>query len=196
VGQAIRRLLEASALRRSGRGRASRSPVPANAPPPESVGVWLAGQRRLRGLSLEDVAGLTRIPRRSLERLEAGAFDGNPDGFARGFVRTVAEAIGVDPEEAGARLLGEVRPERARRAIPWRPAALALAAAFAAFLSIRALFAVASAPASPRPARPPALLRHDYVRELATQAGARAYEIDAEAPAPAPPAAPDPSPGP
>jgi hypothetical protein len=152
------------------------------------VGSWLAGQRRLRGLSVEDVAGLTRIPRRSLERLESGAFDGNPDGFARGFVRAVAEAIGVDPEEAGARLLGEVRPQRARRALRWRPLAAALAAALAAFLGVRALFALARAPAAPPPARAPGLVRHDYVRELATKAGARAFEIDDAAPGPARPA--------
>lgn len=184
MGQAIRRLLEAPALRRWRRARAA-GPAATVAQPRESVGSWLAGQRRLRGLSLEDVAGLTRIPRRSLERLESGAFDGNPDGFARGFVRAVAEAIGVDPEEAGARLLGEVRPERARRALRWRPLAAALAAALAAFLGVRALYALASAPAAPRPARAPGLVRHDYVRELATKAGARAFEIDDGASAPA-----------
>ena len=50
----------------------------------------------MRGLSLDEVAAATRIPRRSLERLEAGAFDSEPDGFARGFVRTVADAMGLD----------------------------------------------------------------------------------------------------
>ncbi|HEX2485418.1 MAG TPA: hypothetical protein VHQ66_08965, partial [Myxococcota bacterium] len=87
--------------------------------------------------------------------------------------------------EAGARLLGEVRPERARRALRWRPLAAALAAALAAFLGVRALYALASAPAAPRPARAPGLVRHDYVRELATKAGARAFEIDDGASAPA-----------
>jgi len=58
-------------------------------------------------VSLDELAELTRIPRRSLERLEDGAFDDQADGFARGFVRTVAEALGLDAEEAVMRLLGE-----------------------------------------------------------------------------------------
>jgi transcriptional regulator with XRE-family HTH domain len=167
-------------------GRAPRPAAPADVPARESVGTWLARQRRLRGLSLEDVAELTRIPRRSLERLEAGAFDGHVDGFARGFVRAVAEAIGVDPEEANARLLGEVRPERARRPLPWRPAALLLLAAALAFLSARALSGWLRAPAAPeaRAAAPaPGPVRRDYVRELAARAAPRA-------PAPAAPPAP------
>lgn len=156
-------------------------------PAQESVGSWLAGQRRLRGLSIEDVAGLTRIPRRSLERLEAGAFDGNPDGFARGFVRAVAEAIGVDPEEAGARLLGEVRPERAGRALPWRPVALAVLAAGLAFFAIRVASGLVRAPAPAPAPRAHALARRDYVRELAARPVPAAEEAPAP-PAPAPPA--------
>lgn len=50
---------------------------------------------------------MTRIPQRSLERLESGAFDRQPDGFARGFVRTVAAAIGLDPDDTVARMLEE-----------------------------------------------------------------------------------------
>ena len=49
----------------------------------ESIGFYLARERRMRGISLDELADLTKIPRRSLERLEAGAFDHNPDGFAR-----------------------------------------------------------------------------------------------------------------
>ena len=72
-----------------------------------SVGRYLARQRTLRGVSMDELASVTRIPRRSLERLEDGAFDRQTDGFARGFVRTVAEALGLDAEEAVLRLLGE-----------------------------------------------------------------------------------------
>jgi cytoskeletal protein RodZ len=61
----------------------------------------------MRGISLDELASLTRIPRRSLERLEAGAFDAVPDGFSRGFVRTVAGALGLDPDEAVMRLMRE-----------------------------------------------------------------------------------------
>lgn len=75
-----------------------------------SIGRYLARQRELRGLSLDELADATRIPRRSLERLEAGLHDAQPDGFARGFVRTVALALGLDPADTLARMLGEPRP--------------------------------------------------------------------------------------
>jgi cytoskeletal protein RodZ len=72
-----------------------------------SIGAYLARERRLRGISVGELADLTKIPVRSIERMEAGAFDGNPDGFVRGFVRTVAVALGLDPEEAVMRMFGE-----------------------------------------------------------------------------------------
>lgn len=73
----------------------------------EAIGAYLSRQRRLRGISLEELAAATRIPVRSLQRLETGAFDREPDGFARGFVRTVAVALGLPPEETVARMLPE-----------------------------------------------------------------------------------------
>jgi hypothetical protein len=72
-----------------------------------SIGTYLARQRRLRGISLDELSESTKIPRRSLERLEAGAFDGQPDGFSRGFVRTISGALGLDSEDSINRLLGE-----------------------------------------------------------------------------------------
>ena len=72
-----------------------------------SVGQYLRSQRVMRGIGLEELALRTRIPKRSLERLEAGAFDGEPDGFVRGFVRTVAEGLGLDPDDTLMRMLRE-----------------------------------------------------------------------------------------
>ncbi len=72
-----------------------------------SVGLYLAGQRRLRGVSVDELAERTRIPRRNIERLEAGAFDRAPDGYSRSFVRTIAAALGLDPDEAVMRLMTE-----------------------------------------------------------------------------------------
>ena len=77
----------------------------------EPIGAYLAAQRRLRGITVEELAAQTRIPLRSLERLEAGSFDANIDGFVRGFVRTVAEALGLDPEESVARTRSEPRDD-------------------------------------------------------------------------------------
>lgn len=98
MGPEIRGISQDPPLKRAGDG----------SPDPDlSIGRYLGRQRRLRGVSLDDLAVLTRIPRRSLERLEDGAFDDQTDGFTRGFVRTVAEALGLDAEEAVMRLLGE-----------------------------------------------------------------------------------------
>ena len=72
-----------------------------------SIGRYLASQRELRGISLDDLSARTKIPRRNLERLESGAFDAQSDGFVRGFVRTVAEALGLDAKETVMRMIGE-----------------------------------------------------------------------------------------
>ena len=97
----------------------------ANAP----IGAYLRRQRRLRAVSLEELADLTRIPLRSLERLEAGGFDGETDGFARGFVRTVAEALGLDVEDAISRMLHEPAPGVWERGTSSRRARQAIAVA-------------------------------------------------------------------
>jgi hypothetical protein len=149
----------------------------------------LARERRLRGLSLEDVAAATRIPRRSLERLEAGAFDRNPDGFTRGFVRAVADAIGLDPSEALARLLGEAVPERGRPGSPpgwlWIACALAvgLAAAAASLPGWWPRGGEAPAAQAPRAAE---RTRRDFVRELASAARAEAEAGARRGPLPSP----------
>ena len=84
-----------------------RSSLPGSVDGVESIGAYLAQQRRIRGISAEQLAETTRIPLRSIERLEAGVFDGKLDGFARGFVRTVAEALGLDLHETLIRTLRE-----------------------------------------------------------------------------------------
>lgn len=74
---------------------------------PGSIGEYLKRQRLLRGITVEELSATTRIPLRSLERLEAGYFDGVSDGFVRGFVRTVSLALGLDADQAVARMLDE-----------------------------------------------------------------------------------------
>lgn len=88
----------------AGRGEGLRDGDPIAA---ERIGAYLARQRELRGISVDELAARMRIPVRSLQRLEAGVFDHDPDGFARGFVRTVAIALGLPPDETLARM----RPE-------------------------------------------------------------------------------------
>jgi hypothetical protein len=52
-------------------------------------------------MSLDDVARVTKIQPRILERLEAGRIDGLPaEVFVRGFVRSFARCVGLDESEA------------------------------------------------------------------------------------------------
>ncbi len=148
----------------------------------EPIGRYIAQQRTLRGIDLDELAARTRIPRRSLERLEAGAFDQTPDGFSRGFVRTVAEAIGLDPDEAVARM--RVEPEATRQSgTPRSGRALAVAAG----LALAALLALAVREGAFAPPPPPALnarsgalpVRRDYVRALAAERGIAVEQLSA-----------------
>ena len=84
------------------------------------IGEYLRRQRVLRGISTEELASITRIPLRSLERLESGQFDGETDGFVRGFVRTVASALGLDADDAISRMLLEPDPGNWERHSPSR----------------------------------------------------------------------------
>jgi transcriptional regulator with XRE-family HTH domain len=142
------------------------------------VGHYLASQRRLRGISLDDLAELTKIPRRSLERLEAGSFDTGSDGFVRGFVRAVAVSLGLDPDEAVMRLMDE--PEEGLPAagvgLPshrWLVRASLLAGLA---LGLAALWLLIAAWMGPAPASQPSdvILRRDAVRALAGEAAAGA----------------------
>jgi hypothetical protein len=137
-----------------------------------SVGRYLARQRSLRGVSLEELAALTKIPLRSLERLEDGAFDHQADGFTRGFVRTVAEALGLDAEEAVMRLLGEptsgfeglaLRRRSQRR---WAFGGALLIAAAAAIFGLWSLWGGDLSDFADE-ASPEVVYRRDVVRELA-----------------------------
>jgi len=147
----------------------------------EPIGGYLRLQRELRGISAEELASLTRIPLRSLARLEAGSFDNEVDGFVRGFVRTVAEALGLDPDETLSRMLTEPRPEELTRhdfARPF-PRALAGLLALVALVALVGVvrFALTSEPASVTGESGEEILyRRDPVRALA--------ESDAASPAP------------
>jgi len=170
VGEEVRGVPEAAAVAGGAEG---------------SVGRYLASQRRLRNISLDELATLTKIPRRSLERLEAGRFDDMPDGFARGFVRTVAEALGLDSEEAVMRLMREPPEDAAERG--GRPPleqktmfarAALLAGIVLLALALWKLVAGWLAPVEASVSRD-VLLRHDPVRTLVQQEQAGADEGDA-----------------
>ena len=66
-----------------------------------SLAMWLRAGRAQRSMTIEDVAKVTKIQPRILERLEAGKFDGLPaEVFVRGFVRSFARCVGLDETEA------------------------------------------------------------------------------------------------
>ncbi len=65
---------------------------------------WLVAGRVAKGLSPEQVAQITRIQLRTIERLESGQFDELPaDVFVRGFIRGYARCVGLPIEETLAR---------------------------------------------------------------------------------------------
>jgi cytoskeletal protein RodZ len=142
-------------------------------------------------MSVDELASLTKIPRRSLERLEAGAFDGTPDGFARGFVRTVAAALGLDPDDAVNRLLAEPREDEARLRAGARHDQRQLllwgGVVAAALVGLLVLWRVAN-PGAARESKSadPVVYRHDAVRALAGEPEPRREPGSEPAPEPEP----------
>jgi hypothetical protein len=150
----------------------------------QSIGAYLSAQRRLRGISIEELAHQTRIPLRSLERLESGSFDADVDGFVRGFVRTVAAALGLDADEALNRALqepgGVVRRQEAPRLSIKRVLVTLAGIVLLAGLGFGVQLIAISVADSGR-SRPgnPVVVRRDPVRALAEAQG-----VAALAPAP------------
>lgn len=78
------------------------------------VGDQLRAAREKMKLSLEDVAGQTRIPRRHLESLEAGEWDALPaPTYTIGFAKSYASAVGLDRNAIGDQLRNEIGGLRA-----------------------------------------------------------------------------------
>jgi len=145
------------------------------------IGEYLRRQRILRGMSAEELASITRIPLRSLERLESGQFDGETDGFVRGFVRTVANALGLDAEDAVSRMLREPVPGNRERISPSRSAKQAFVGVVLLLLLVMSYFVLRSGwnlllGKASTPASRQVVLWHDPVRALAE---ARGFELDA-----------------
>jgi cytoskeleton protein RodZ len=75
------------------------SAEPRPAPPEVALGSVLSTRRAERGLTLEQAAAATRIRAVHLAALEADDYDRLPAlVFARGYVRTYARYLGLDPE--------------------------------------------------------------------------------------------------
>ncbi len=75
------------------------------------IGMELRDARLARGVTIDDAQRATRISRRYLEALEAEDFAALPAPvFARGFLRSYAQFLGIDPTELVLRFPGEPRP--------------------------------------------------------------------------------------
>ncbi len=69
--------------------------------PRTSLAMWLRDGRARKKLSLDDVARITKIQPRILEKLESGQLEGLPaEVFVKGFVRSFARCLGLDEAEA------------------------------------------------------------------------------------------------
>jgi cytoskeletal protein RodZ len=67
----------------------------------DNLGSYLRSERETRSIALGDVSRTTKIPVRSLERLEDGDYEGLPgEVFVRGFIKSYARCVGIDDESA------------------------------------------------------------------------------------------------
>jgi transcriptional regulator with XRE-family HTH domain len=84
-----------------------------------SLGEQLRRAREAKGLSLDDVAGRTRIPIRHLQNIEREDWDALPAvTYAIGFARSYANAVGMDGAEVGRALREQIGGAPIRAAAP------------------------------------------------------------------------------
>jgi len=96
------------------------------------LGSWLIRAREARGLTLEDAERDTRISRRYLQALEAEQFEVIPAPvYARGFLRSYSQYLGLDPQQLLALFPREdepayssTQPAHARPGAPQPPSAV------------------------------------------------------------------------
>ncbi len=90
-----------------------------------SFGERLKKEREKRGMTLEEVSGVTKVSVRNLRALEQERFDQMPGGiFNRGFVRAYAKHLGLDDDKVVADYMeaaGESVPTLDPAAIPAAP---------------------------------------------------------------------------
>ncbi len=69
-----------------------------------TIGTTLKRQRESKGMSLAEVSRVTRIPMPTLDALEADRFDDLPgEVFVRGFLKSYAQAVSLQPADILAR---------------------------------------------------------------------------------------------
>ena len=134
--------------------------------PKPSVGAYLSQERKRKDISLVDVSKVTRIALQYLEALERDEFKTLPASiFVRGFLRTYAANLGLDPQEVlriyEAQMSSLAAPEMERRASGEKAAPLvkyiatlfiiALAVGISFFLFVKETPVPPSSPPPPTP---------------------------------------------
>lgn len=87
------------------------------------VGERLKEAREARGMSLDDVASVTRVPTRHLVHIERGEWDALPaNTYSVGFARAYANAVGLNGSEIGQELRAQLGAPASPSAIAYEPA--------------------------------------------------------------------------
>ena len=93
---------------------------------PDSIGHILKSAREDSGLTLRDLAQVTKIPYASLAGLETGAFEGLPAPvFVRGFIRAYCKEVDLDASEVLAQYDAFIHQSEYGQVDPDQQAALA-----------------------------------------------------------------------
>lgn len=172
-----------------------------------TIGERLRRAREEKGLTLDDVAGQTRIPVRHLQHIESGDWDALPAvTYSIGFVRSYGNAVGADGAALGAELRQQLGGARRPSAIseyyePADPARvpprwLAIVAALIAVLLVAGYLifrsgvddghdtaaktaeAPPAAPVQSRPAPPPDATGQPVVLAAAEEVWLHVYEAE------------------
>ncbi len=84
-------------------------------PPQGATGAWLAGVRKERGLTLEEMSAITKVSVTYLSALEAEDYAALPEPvYVRGFLVTCARTIGLDADAVARSYLELMRASRPR----------------------------------------------------------------------------------
>ena len=80
--------------------------------------------RESKEFSFDDVSNVIKIAPRMLRAIEEENFDQLPGGvFNKGFIRSYAKHVGLDPEEAVTEYLDHVRQQQIQAQEAWQAAA-------------------------------------------------------------------------
>jgi cytoskeletal protein RodZ len=108
---------EANARRRRRPAPIAEPQAPAEEPEQRTPGAYVQHQRKRKGMSLDQLAVSTKIPRAQLELLEADRYEELPGMvFTKGFLRCCARSLELDPDVVLGLLYARERERlRARR---------------------------------------------------------------------------------